>query len=377
MPGPTHALAQLCPDGACAWAETTVAARYGEHPIAAARRVGVLKARADIADQVRIMTEHDLEHPEEAADADAQALHALGYDATDGGVRAFQARHGCAVDGILGPQTRSAVFSALNAAGLGELAMGYLGATTELAATKGASSRISDRFLRLVADMAERWGKEGASFSGKDLLLVLYSESGIKNIQNAQGYPAYGLNQLMNAPASGLHGFRMVGFTGGPQDYLALSIEDQFPFVERYFRATTRPSRMTNAADLYMVNFMPAHAGKPQSYVLAKADPNGPSPSAPEAEWAEWRASHRGDTYAANRGFDPERKGYIEIADVGRSLERLRAHKAHAAFLSDLFARYDAIAADPSAGSGPGLGTVAGAVAIVGAVAGWAYWQFA
>lgn len=58
--GPSHALAQLCPSNACDFAETTIAARYGEHPVAAARRLGVVGARRDITHEVRVITEREL-----------------------------------------------------------------------------------------------------------------------------------------------------------------------------------------------------------------------------------------------------------------------------------------------------------------------------
>lgn len=50
---PTHAVAQLCVDGRCQWAETTVDAFFGEHPLAAASRLGLLDEREDLAKGVQ------------------------------------------------------------------------------------------------------------------------------------------------------------------------------------------------------------------------------------------------------------------------------------------------------------------------------------
>lgn len=60
---PTHAAAQLCPDRECRWAETTIDARFGEHPLEAAERLRLVNARQDLAREVRTMNERDLEAP--------------------------------------------------------------------------------------------------------------------------------------------------------------------------------------------------------------------------------------------------------------------------------------------------------------------------
>lgn len=144
--GPTHAVAQLCAGGACHWAETTVDARLGEHPFAAADRLGLLGARGDLAKEVRIMTERDLRPVPAGFDGrtspaqlalDVQALGALGLctgnpthagdAAFRGAVRTFQIGHPPLWDdGLIGPQTRAAIVRALPP---GELADGYRAAT--------------------------------------------------------------------------------------------------------------------------------------------------------------------------------------------------------------------------------------------------------
>lgn len=143
--GPTHAVAQLCVGGRCEWAETTVAARWGEHPFAAARRLGLLSERDDVAREVRVMTpEDDLmpipegfrsrNNPAQVA-YDAEALRRLGFLAADAvvakgdpadltlrrAVHAFQCSRGLAADGLLGPVTRTHIARALQAEGIGDL----------------------------------------------------------------------------------------------------------------------------------------------------------------------------------------------------------------------------------------------------------------
>lgn len=58
--GPRHVVALAMLGGRWVWLETTVDAFLGEHPYAAAERLGILKNRTDIATEVRIMTEKDL-----------------------------------------------------------------------------------------------------------------------------------------------------------------------------------------------------------------------------------------------------------------------------------------------------------------------------
>lgn len=141
MQGPAHAAAILCPAGECAWAETTVPAFYGEHPIAAARRLGLATERSDIASEVVIMSTDDLppvpsdfesHNPPAQVTLDAEALQRLGFlsaeslpsDAADPELRqavlAFQrAKGGMKQDGLLGDlETRPAIAKALREAGV-------------------------------------------------------------------------------------------------------------------------------------------------------------------------------------------------------------------------------------------------------------------
>lgn len=151
--GPTHAVAQLRVNGAPTWAETTIDARLGEHPIDAGRRLGLLHSRSDITQGVQIMTEKNLKpippgfllaNNATQVQRDAQALAVLGYLSTDVAatisdptderfrlaVLAFQEKTGIKVDGLIGPQTRRTIAGALTP---DEFGMGYVAATTSAA----------------------------------------------------------------------------------------------------------------------------------------------------------------------------------------------------------------------------------------------------
>jgi len=133
-PGPSHVVAQAGAGGAWHWLETTVAARFGEHPMAAATRLGIRLQRRDIATEVRTMSEKDLPpipptfHGGDVT-RDARALADLGYlcdsfaaapvDARDPVFRkallAFQVARGVAPDGLIGPESRGEIAEAMGA----------------------------------------------------------------------------------------------------------------------------------------------------------------------------------------------------------------------------------------------------------------------
>lgn len=54
---PSHVAALLGPYGEFSWAETTLAARYGEHPLAAAKRLRLLDAREDLSTKTVVMSD--------------------------------------------------------------------------------------------------------------------------------------------------------------------------------------------------------------------------------------------------------------------------------------------------------------------------------
>lgn len=121
--GPAHATAVLSVHGQPVWAETTLDARFGEDPNAAARRLGLTNARSDIAKEVVLMSS-----TENQVAIDARALQLLGYLSNERSscsftdrrdpdlspaVHAFQSAAGILADGLLGPQTRAALAAAV------------------------------------------------------------------------------------------------------------------------------------------------------------------------------------------------------------------------------------------------------------------------
>lgn len=370
--GPTHAVAVLCPGGACTWAETTVDAELGEEPIAAAQRLGLTTARTDIARGVRIMTEKDLPsvpagyvdaNPPAKVERDARALERLGFlcssegigDATDPAFRravaAFQKSRGgrLVVDGQIGPKTRAELARALPR---DEFGIGYL---AELAPTPTLSKHLSSQFFRDVVAMAERFRARGADIKAESLLSVWLAESGIRpNAQNGSGAPYYGLNQM------GVRELAAVGFVGTPAEYLALSAEAQLPYVERYYARNVAAfasgdwSVLSGAGALYLLNFLPAfitHADDP-AFTLATRDddPHG------------W--------YRYNAILDVDDNDRLEVADLTRAIGRAQVNGGD--YWLEVRRRLYAEGGTPAepATSG-GAGVAVALLVAVGAVAAW------
>lgn len=185
---PTHAVVQLGPHGRWQWAETTIDAHFGEHPLAAAQRLGLLKARGDLAREVLVMKASDLPpvpagfddaHDQERIAEDAEALERLGYVpahtacqyASHPKFREAVARFqkdmgGLVVDGLIGPKTRRRIGYELGARFPGnEFAMGYLG-DVDPQAQRIAKGRAT--FEQAFAEMGIP-----ASAEGKEALMAI------------------------------------------------------------------------------------------------------------------------------------------------------------------------------------------------------------
>jgi Transglutaminase-like superfamily len=361
---PTHAVSQLCPSGACSWAETTVDARYGEHPLAAARRAGVLNDRNDLTQGVVLMSEKDLapvpadysaRNPPDQTAATSADLVSLGFlaagaetaDPADpvfrAAVLALQLAHSPMVaDGLTGPATRATI------AGL----MGDVAATS-------LTSAIPDAFLVDLLTWVKGLRDQGARVTALDFLTVWQGESGINPAsKNVYGYA--GLNGM------GPNERKAVGFTGTIDDWTALSALDQLQFVKGYYNIDARGKwpLLTDAGALYLLNYHPAdigHAGDP-SFVLARKDPTDDGSQA-------WAMAHKGNDYAANKGLDFGGKGWIEVGDMSKWV--FMVQHQNASKMSELAARVQQLGGDvpalPELVSGV---TVAGVLVAATAVGG-------
>jgi hypothetical protein len=366
--GPAHAVAVFWLGGRWVFAETTVAACLGEDPNDAARRLGLTTERSDIAKEIRIMSEQDLPEPPDGyaerqtaaqVTLDAEALQRLGYLAPDApacqmsdptygvlrrAVMAFQIANGLAPDGLLGPHTRRVLAVALALAGPPATdgfeypGMGEIGSLVVR-----ASSHLSDDFLRAVIDMNDAFRARGARTAAEDWLQVWTFESGINAHQQTNAinpktglrYENAGINQMGETER------RACGFRGGLGPWLALSNEDQLPFVRCFYEGAVRDfaggdfGAYNGSGAAYVATFAPAHlkhSGNPNFSLYSKA-------AQPEA-------------YQANRGLDHGGKGYISVDDMRLAL--LSVEKT--ALFTEARARIRALGAAPAEPFAPSVG---------------------
>lgn len=139
------------------------------------------------------------------------------------------------------------------------------------------------------------------------LAAVIYSESGFDSkIRNAWCLKtqacaplccAVGLIQFMPVAASA------VGTT--TTALYNMSDVEQLTYVEKFYQP--HRAKLKRPVDLYMATFLPAFVGSPGTKVLGKKnDVTALSPGLTLAQ-----------VYAANEGFDPAKRGYFTVDDVG------------------------------------------------------------
>jgi hypothetical protein len=376
MGGPTHVVAQVNVGGRWQWVETTVPSAFGEHPLAAAQRLGIISARGDLATEVRTMSESDLppvppgfdeRNPPALLEQDAKGLGALGYFAgappiliADNpyfrrAVAQFQADWGLTVDGLIGPVTRGKLREALERSGN----LGALGVLVP-----SASKDLSDAFIVGVAQMARDFRALGAKVSGEDFLAVWMSESGCNPHCQGQGckgptapFADFGGLNMMNTQSR-----EGVGFPGTVADWVALEAEEQLPFVRKFYERDVAAfcggnfGCLRDLGSLYLMNFTPAfmaHAGDPSFVIAGKDGPNAV-------------------IFRDNAGISRD-GATITVGDMAPFAMR----GAHGARWAELQARIRAVGEPPitPAPAPGGTGTlVAGAIALAALAAIWHYY---
>lgn len=163
------------------------------------------------------------------------------------------------------------------------------------------TAHLSDTFLREVDALAASYRARGAGVKAEDLFSVFLGESpwAGKNINPAaiSSTGCVGINQICDLKA--------VGWGGTKEQYRALLAEEQLPYTDRYFKKAmgAKPwSAMRNVGDLYLLNFAPGYVGSAPTAVIYK---NG-----------DWQ-------YSGNRSLDVNNKGYIEVADMARYMNKV------------------------------------------------------
>lgn len=172
------------------------------------------------------------------------------------------------------------------------------------------TAHLSDEFFRIVDRLAADFRSKGARVVGEDFLGVLNAESGVSSQAKNRLSGCAGMNQICpTLKADVLSGLKGVGFTGSREEYLALSAEQQMPFVARWFTnaASGKYQALTNMGRLYLLNIAPAHATKPDDFPI-------------------YVKGRDGDAYTMNAGLDQEPKGFISVHDCDKFVHRSLAN---------------------------------------------------
>lgn len=307
---PLHVTAQAQIRGQWTWLETTVPARLGEHPHAAAIRAGV--TRRDITDapaevpmpssteQIRKWQEllKDLGFYDGPIDGQGRAPAMLAA------VRSFQERANEAgeiltVDGLIGPRTGAA---AERAARRSYAPAAQLGDVTERDPSdpiyKGLPPGIDKAFLQELRKYCDEY-----DIAPEAALAIFEHESGIgttmSNHVTAQNKTtrAAGLNMFISPPA---------GFPGTLDDYAKLKPIENLPYIFTFWKSLAGTK---DPVTLLQWNFVPASMGRGQSddYVIVRKGGD----------------RYRGLEdlfYAHNVGMDKDRNGLITRGDLRRAL---------------------------------------------------------
>jgi len=185
------------------------------------------------------------------------------------------------------------------------------------------TSYLSDAFFRRLAELGSYFRSRGARVTDEELLAVLYVESGgvdPASINKISG--CVGLNQICSTLKSDpLSGLKAVGFNGTKDEYRALPGERQLDFVQAFFdkQGNVYP-RIRSLSNLYLVNFSPAFLGQADDFVMYR-------PEGITHEFLRTKSNPNGffgpEYYNDNAGVDSNpRKGYIEVADMGKFIVR-------------------------------------------------------
>jgi hypothetical protein len=131
-----------------------------------------------------------------------------------------------------------------------------------------------------------------------DLLTVMQSESGVSaSARNSQGTGAFGLNQITNLPG--------VDFNDGPDAFVALSAQDQLPFVKKYFSSHVSQG-LFPAGRIYQINFLPGTLDLGSDFGVVICDSQGINSR----------------FYNGNKTLDFDGKGRIIVGDLQDAVVR-------------------------------------------------------
>lgn len=159
--------------------------------------------------------------------------------------------------------------------------------------SRGAQTGLPDSFFRAIRSLCLRLNCEP-----RDLLGVMMRESGLRPDAWNRSSNAVGLVQFLPSTLARLE------WDGTPEQFRALSAEEQLPFVERFLRASSSYN-LNSAGRIYQAIFMPASLRTATSDDSALIDRRGVN----------------ADRYQRNRGLDLDGDGRITVGELQQSIE--------------------------------------------------------
>lgn len=150
---------------------------------------------------------------------------------------------------------------------------------------------LTDSFLLAGERMSQRLG-----IHWPHLLMVMNRESRINSHARNPSSLASGLIQNTDLPG--------IGWTGTREEFLALSNEQQLPYVER-FLSRYKQYNLNSVRRIHQALFLPATLSEGDSPSLVLLRQNGTRWNGQEAVW-----------YTSHKQLDIGNKGYITLGDV-------------------------------------------------------------
>ncbi len=167
---------------------------------------------------------------------------------------------------------------------------------------------LSDKFFVDLAAACDRLAIDPVHL----LYVCNYESNGVRShIENPAGF--VGLIQFGSERSPGDQDtLSKIGFTGGADGMLALSAEEQVPWVEKYL-APHAPKRLSTAMRVWQAVLVPA-----------TLDPSDDPDLVLSANGTRWNGKER-SYYRSNAGLDTAKKGAITVSDLRNDLIRAAA----------------------------------------------------
>lgn len=182
----------------------------------------------------------------------------------------------------------------------------------------GSKPDLQDIFFIKLKDLANKYGMKA-----EDLLLVMYSESGLKaSAMNPDGH-AVGIGQFMPEILKNL------GWTKGPEEFAKLPAHEQLDYMDKLMSYNIKANGgkpFKTAAQYYQAHFLPATLSRGTSSDTIIAD------GRPGMQKASWEKA----AYDHNTAFDKDKKGYITVGDLEKVVAKKRSEAGFQELLNKL-----------------------------------------